>query len=386
MLCCLPASREHDGAGIRLGVVSLLLLGACGGNVLDVGTDWEPPRYATPETVVGEGLLGDGGPTEMATHQYGTDSIAVDDARVYWTTRGLAPSGPQGPLAVVRSCVKADCAATVVTYAATRGPIVRAIAVRGSEIFWSESMTNSAIRACPVAGCAGAPRTVAADVSPSDLLADDSYVYWMSIDSTIQRCRRAGCDGSPELVTPIGVVQSKLAEHASELYWFEGPPGPAAARRIMTVPKDGSAPARVVVDGLHMATGLAVDATNLYWLEVDERGAVKTCPRTGCVGEPTVLASEQTFPQWLAVDAKNAYWFNFDETWWPGKDAAGRLVRCPLTGCGKEPLIIATNQVSARSVALDPTHVYWTNFGAGTPVATSWRYFDGAVMRARIEP
>jgi hypothetical protein len=342
----------------------------------------------------------------MATHQYGADAVALDDTRVYWSTRGFGPdsSSVQG---VVRSCVKTNCAGTVVTYADTYAAPGTAslaawpgghtvIAVGNAEIYWvMTTSSNTVIQACPIGGCADAPKVIATDVSPRDLVVDDAYAYWLSSDWTLQRCAIAGCGRSPELLTVIS-GGSALVQREAQLYWIASQTGPSATGAIMTLPKDGSSPARTVVDGVRrgasaegvqMPAALAVDATNVYWLETGSLGAVKTCPRTGCVGAPMTIAAEQSFPYWLAIDAENAYWFSFQGAWWAGKDVATQLVRCPLTGCGADPVVLATNQVSSLDIALDKTHVYWSNFGASKPMGHGvGRYFDGAIMRARIAP
>jgi hypothetical protein len=371
-----------------------LALGACGGHVLDLGSDFEPPHYATTETAARDGLPGSGGTTVMATHQYSAVAVAVDETRVYWAMRGYAPptgTEPSDRSAMVRSCVKADCAATVVTYAAVAADAHVSIAISKTEVYWAATLPNTVIQACAIEGCTDIPRVVAADVWPHSLVVDDAFAYWLSFDATLQRCPIEGCERSPELLTLVGPTQGALAQDATQLYWSVGQTGPDARGTIMTIPKDGSSPSRTVVDGWPTATALAVDTTNIYWVETDALGAVKSCPRTGCVGEPITLASRQPFPHWLAIDGESAYWFNLEERLYIGKDIPGQLVRCPLTGCGTRPVVLASDQIGPFDITVDGTHVYWASFGEkkfGGRYANGnlGMYFDGAIMRARIKP
>jgi hypothetical protein len=364
-----------------------LSVSACGGQVLDFGSDVERPRYATPSSTAAEDVPGSAVATAMATHQYGAVSIALDDARIYWATNGPGPPSHAdlaSESAVVRSCVKTNCAGTVVTYATAPFDGHKSIAVDETRVYWGKVEPNTPIHACPIKGCLGAPTVIASHVSASSMVVDTTHVYWLAFDSTLQRCPVAGCGDSPELVTVTRGHHGELAGDATNLYWSQRSSGPGTGA-IMTVAKDGSTPSRTIVDGLQSPTAVAVDATNVYWMETHSLGAVKTCPLAGCAGEPTTLATRQSFPLRLGLDGANAYWFNFDEEWWSGKDVTAKLVRCPLTGCGDQPDVLITHQMSPYDIALDKTHVYWTNFGETKPAGIA-RYADGAVMRVRIKP
>ena len=54
---------------------------------------------------------------------------------------------------------------------------------------------------------------------------------------------------------------------------------------------------------------IAIDATDIYWVEQTESGAVLRCPLGGCgAGGPVTMASGQEGPAAIAVDSAAVYW------------------------------------------------------------------------------
>lgn len=115
-------------------------------------------------------------------------------------------------------------------------------------------------------------------------------------------------------------------------------------------PPDGGAPPGIPVDSgpapCEPATGvvtlasrplgtwfasLAVDATNVYWLEHgdDESGPGQLLRVSKCGGPVVTITSTPNYPAGLAVDATNAYWSN------QSSDLTGSVLRVPLSGGGE---------------------------------------------------
>jgi hypothetical protein len=74
-----------------------------------------------------------------------------------------------------------------------------------------------------------------------------------------------------------------------------------------------------------------------------------------CLWPPTVLASNQTQPIALAIDATNVYWVD--------KGSPGAVMQVPKVG--GTPIALATNEDGANTVAVDSGFVYWGHV-AGT--------------------
>jgi hypothetical protein len=97
---------------------------------------------------------------------------------------------------------------------------------------------------------------------------------------------------------------------------------------------------------------LAVDDTNIYFEDQGTTtGVVYECPKTGCTSA-TVLGPG--FATGIGVDANNVYWNDFE---------GGDVVRCAIGGCANSPTVIAPTQPEAEGVSFDGTYLYWAATG-----------------------
>jgi hypothetical protein len=334
----------------------------------------------------------------IAAHQFGASALALDDTRVYWSTAEWVFDRPElaNEIKVVRSCAKADCAGTVVTYATQQE--TTQVTVSATHVFWGagpdryQTSNDFNIYACPISGCVGPPRVVAKSFHATGFAIDETSVYWIGDDATVLKCPVEGCQGAPTLVgllnygPPSAALFPPLVVDATHVYLITGKESPPVSGTIVAIPKDGSAPARTIAEGRPFPAWLTVDATNIYWTERHMAGSVRSCPLAGCTGEPTLLASDQPYPGSLAVDAERVYWINFRSAVYPPNagSTSGELLACPLSGCGSNPTVLAANQPEPRTIAIDGTHVYWTTFGEviDNLLPDEIRY-DGMVQRIR---
>ncbi|HTQ44696.1 MAG TPA: hypothetical protein VMI75_18170 [Polyangiaceae bacterium] len=104
----------------------------------------------------------------------------------------------------------------------------------------------------------------------------------------------------------------------------------------------------VLATGPHPMTSLAVDATNVYW--VDLLGSVMKVSK--CGGVPTTLATAGTAGSGggsagLAVDSTRAYW----------ADDPGDVLAVPLSG--GTPTTLATDTPQVMGLAVGGSDLYW---------------------------
>lgn len=117
---------------------------------------------------------------------------------------------------------------------------------------------------------------------------------------------------------------------------------------------DGPPPGTIetVVGGLHQATLVVLDTTNVYFGdEGTTTGVVYQCAKGGCA-TPTTLGPG--FATGIGVDGKNVYWNDF---------AGGKVVACAIGGCANTPTTIAPTQPQAEGVTFDGTNLYWATSG-----------------------
>ena len=81
-------------------------------------------------------------------------------------------------------------------------------------------------------------------------------------------------------------------------------------------------------------------------------GHVFGCPKTGCIGAPRELLDDATAPDYyFVVEADDGYLY------WSSRTD---IYRCPVTGCGEVPEIVAKGETSTGGLVVDGDQVFWT--------------------------
>jgi hypothetical protein len=182
-----------------------------------------------------------------------------------------------------------------------------------------------------------------------DLAIDSANVYW----TTNQQVVSIPLGGGRPRVLADGQANARhLAVDDHAVYWTTFADPSRDGGQVMTVPLGGGTPA-VLAGGQVGPFGITVDAANVYWVTLIG-GTVMKVGKQG--GAPTTLVMGLTpnYPTTIAVDATHVYWTN------SANHPDGAIMRVPLAG-GKAD-VLATGELQAIAITLTADTVYWTNF------------------------
>jgi hypothetical protein len=353
---------------------------ACGMRCVDVSKD--PTNCGACDRSC-KGAKCEGGTCEatlLAGALAGPRGLALDAARVYWANHASI---------TVETCDKA----TGQGRGSFGGPQVQpeAMVLSGSQLYWTnDSSMRGAVYRTPSSSAPGnVQATVATDLPvPSAVAVVGSDVYFTTRSPTnvagtcpasayvqsLLRCPGGSCvpaacggNGGPQaLVTGLGNPVDLLAA-GQELFWVDAEQG---VLRACTAPS--CAPSRTLASGLGEPAGLAVDAARVYFASVRDQ-TILSCPRAGCpTTGPTVLATKQLRPRSLVVAQGALYWTTRGTV--GGRD--GTVVRCSLPACDGGPVVLAKGRAGAWGLAVDEAWVYWTDEGTAGEAS-----IDGALSR-----
>ena len=171
---------------------------------------------------------------------------------------------------------------------------------------------------------------------------------------------------------------------------------------------------------------MAIDTTSLYWttlyIDVDgalapKNGTVSKCPIAGCTGAPTVLATNQDFPQDLVVHGASLYWLDYNaaslmrcgldcaddatavhswpqiwqggftvtdtEAFFSGPNGVDTVEQCPVSDCDASTTF-ASNQPTPKEFAVAGPNLVWIDYGTAFTGRKTITYVDGGVMTCPV--
>jgi hypothetical protein len=227
--------------------------------------------------------------------------------------------------------------------------------------------------ACADGACR--PYAIAAKLTeyPIAIAVDATDVYWITNVGSIVTCPIGGCIVPKPVLTGQGSLSSIAIDDASVYFTVFGTAaGSYKDGAVVRVAKTGGAPTTLAQNQAKPG-GIQTDATNVYWTESDNPGAIDRCAKTGCNLAPTALASGATQPSGTSMDGSSLYW---------GDQLSGRLMKVDKNAGPPTPL--TSYQGTILGTAVDATNVYFAQFDkAGRIVRTSK---DGTSTVVLAEP
>lgn len=135
---------------------------------------------------------------------------------------------------------------------------------------------------------------------------------------------------------------------------------------------DGDVDAGIAIDVIATAalgsiTDIAVDDTNVYWLEGTADGGTRVMKAPVGGGASAEIATSTLSPAYLTINATSVYWNDYDM---PG--STGALWSAPLAGGAAVKLTTYIPDVATLgNLAVDDTNLYWVSYTTGTVHAVS---------------
>jgi hypothetical protein len=217
-----------------------------------------------------------------------------------------------------------------------------AIAVDATSVYWANDAYDGLNPVAKVGLCGGSLVVLVRQGSAYSLAVNATGVYWTVGDDVLKTPLGGG------VTTTLASAQtyaSGIALSATNAYWLNF--SAAYAGSLVKAPLGGGTPTTLLA-GLDEQSGIAVDATSVYWTSYNP-GAVMKVGLDG--GTPVTLAVGEVGPNQLAVDATSVYFTN---------SYVGAVVKVGLNG--GTPVTLASG-AGALGIAVDGTSVYWTNDG-----------------------
>jgi hypothetical protein len=247
-------------------------------------------------------------PTAIATRQAGIDGLAIDATDAYWIT--LAGE--------VKKCALAGCLRPTLLASGLKTPA--SIAVKDGFVYWTntdnnEAVSHGSVMKCATSGCGGAPTVLAANQDePVGIVVDDASVYWSNNSGTgdIVKCGREGCSGQPITIATGQYNVESIVLAAEGLAWLTMGSNQDGGTIATHARDPGGAPTTIAAK--QAPSFLASAGTALYWTSIGldyQLGMVVTCPTSACPSGPAALVPHKRLAGPIAVDATHVYWSDF---------------------------------------------------------------------------
>ncbi len=337
--------------------------------------------------VCGEGLKLCSGACEKADPEHGCDEVSC--APIDPSTDG-EHCGACGHTCNGDPCVAGACTVTDIAKGQA-GP--NQVAVDSTHAYWTNGGDGTVMRAQKKGGT---PQKIASgQTAPDFITVDASHVYWTNNVDNVGAVMRVAKDGSaaPQVLRSGADAPNAIAVDATGLFWVE-----YASGEVWGAVAGGS-PKKLSTTAASSLFGIALDADWVYCTEHADGGRVLRMAKAGGAleavasaqpspagiarlgaslfwvttfgpevmrldpgGEPVVITIEpegQIGATMIAVDGEGAFWSQAHK-----KTAIEGWVK-RVDPDGGEPVQLTPRLVEPRGLAVDSTHVYFTDVAAG---------------------
>ena len=299
-------------------------------------------------------------------------SLALSGANLYWMDMGELGMVPRTGGA---SSVLAN----------TPSPLFALggyVTANDTEVYWANgNFPNGAVNSVPTQG--GASTQIAATDEPIGIAVDAHNIYWSTFGSsnnpvgTIVRRPLAG-GATITLASGLSTV-GPIAIDADDVYWTDClgsvasvPIAGGSVRTLLTA--QYNVPLNTELD--ETPAGIAVSDGRIYWTSTPLAGGGPSLISSMSVdgGAVTVLASPVTRPSGIAVDADDVYWLEIGPaTAQPGGGLGsppivdqGTLNR--ISKNGGDSVVIANGASYPYGPVVDDEAVYYTSGGGASTI------------------
>jgi len=320
VVCALPAcgsSTPGDALGGGGGPASPVILAVSPGGIFFIDDEDDTSSTATMQTTTLDRIpLAGGDLTALLSTARSPTSLALDATSAYVLDLAGVEQIPQA----------GGTATTLVPTSALTGTPTSLTVLAGGALAWFELDPNATsgqimVRPAPQSGTPVAPMPVVMNLlQPCALAADTANLYWLDCStSQLGSLPLTGIASATPTVLAMNLALTTpapgptLVAAGGSVFWTT--PGSGAIHKL---PAAGGTPVTLTAGAGQIASGLATDGTELYWLTQPDLASgtdtVWKMPTAG--GTPTEVLSPDQDSQGgygpIAIDASYLYFWDND--------------------------------------------------------------------------
>jgi len=166
-------------------------------------------------------------------------------------------------------------------------------------------------------------------------------------------CLGGGCTTGVCEPVPLAISQGSvdgIAVDTDHVYWTR-----KGANRVMRIPKDGSSGAQVFAPGQEAPTGIALSATEVFWINEGTASSPALIKMAKAGGLDIKLVGALKNPHRLGTDAQFVYWYEF-------ANGTTTIKKLDQAGGPVAPLTLASASSTPQDIVVGGGYVYWSGY------------------------